>query len=279
MWRGYDPDLETPVAVKVLAENWALDAEVHERFLAEAKLLRRIRHPAVVRVHDVGVSVINGISRPYLVMDHVTGGTLTDRVGTLSPSQAGDAVIRSAAAVQALHEAGVIHRDVKPSNLLIDDRDEVEQILVADLGSAKLLGEVSVLTMVAGTPAYMAPEQAVVAGRFDERVDVYALGVVAHQMFTGRLPDRARAPVPPIAREVGLPLAVDDVLATATATDPDDRFSSAAQFARALDDAMAGASPPVRVRHRPSRTWPAPAVALWALLLFLVSVAVTWRWV
>ena len=153
VWRGFDTELEIPVAIKLLAENWAHHADVRERFLAEARLLRRIDDPRVVRVHDIGTHE----DRPFFVMDFVAGGTVADRVEAGSAEDALRLAIESARAVQVLHEAGVLHRDVKPSNLLVG---EDERVLVADLGSAKRLAEASGVTVTTGTPAYMAPEQA-----------------------------------------------------------------------------------------------------------------------
>src|SRR5215207_730242 len=131
VWRGFDVELEIPVAVKILAENWAHHADVRERFLAEARLLRRLQDPRVVRVHDIGTHE----DRPFFVMDFVPSGTVADRVHPRVPTErALRLAVESARAVQVLHDAGVLHRDVKPTNLLVDDDDNV---MVADLGSAK----------------------------------------------------------------------------------------------------------------------------------------------
>lgn len=184
VWKAYDPELDTEVAVKVLADNWAANADVRERFLAEARLLRRIASPRVVRVHDVGVQE----DRPYFVMDYVRGGTLADRVGQCDPQEALRLAAEAGYAVQVLHEAGVVHRDVKPSNLLLAAGPAPAAVLVADLGSAKQLADASGLTVTTGTPAYMAPEQAFQTGGFDGRADVYALAVVAYELLTGQKP-------------------------------------------------------------------------------------------
>lgn len=278
VWRGFDTQLEIPVAVKVLAENWAHHADVRERFLAEAPLLRRIHDPRVVRVHDVGMHE----DRPFFVMDFVSGGTVADRVQPPVPTA--DALrlaIESARAVQVLHEAGVLHRDVKPTNLLVA---EGESVLVADLGSAKRLAEASGVTVTTGTPAYMAPEQA--RGQpVDARSDVYSLGAVAYELLAGRPPYDVGDPgsllhrstdsrPEPLAGPHKLPRTLDHVLASALATRPVDRPASAAALADALEQVAAGA----KVRDvRRLRREVAPALALTlAVLVFGLSAAATW---
>ncbi len=286
VWKGFDPELDSAVAVKVLAENWATSADVSERFLAEARLLRRISHPAVVRVHDIGTARgDDGVERPYLVMDYVAGGSLASQVGTLPPREALALAAEAADAVQVLHDEGVMHRDIKPSNLLIDPARTEQRVLVADLGSAKLLAEVSTVTMVAGTPAYMAPEQAMNSGGLGARADVYAMGAVTYQLLSGRLPYDSESPAevlarpdvapPPIAREVGLPRQLDDVLSHALAKDPRARFASSGAFAQALRDLSDG-RPVVLPRRRIGRRWSAVAVAVVAGVVFLVAAAVAW---
>jgi len=279
VWRGFDSELEIPVAIKVLAENWAHHADVRERFLAEARLLRRIEDPRVVRVHDIGTHE----DRPFFVMDFVPGGTVADRVAT--PPGATDEALRlaieSARAVQVLHDAGMLHRDVKPSNLLVGDDGRV---LVADLGSAKRLAEASGVTVTTGTPAYMAPEQARSAP-VDERSDVYSLGAVTYELLSGRPPydvtdpgallHRANDSRPdPIAGRRGLPRSLDHVLASSLATRRTDRPASASEFADALEQVAGG----VKVRNiRRVRREVSPALAtVLALLVFAGSAAATW---
>ncbi|MFC8506344.1 serine/threonine-protein kinase [Streptomyces sp. NPDC057411] len=252
VWKAYDPELDTEVAVKVLADNWAANADVRERFLAEARLLRRIASPRVVRVHDVGVQE----DRPYFVMDYVRGGTLEDLVGRCEPQEALRLAAEAGYAVQVLHEAGVVHRDVKPSNLLLADGPAPAAVLVADLGSAKQLADASGLTVTTGTPAYMAPEQAFQTGGFDGRADVYALAVVAYELLTGKKPfgpgGRATAlmteqptasTLPALPAEAQLPPNVALLLRAAMSVEPADRPPTARAFADALL-APAPQSPP-----------------------------------
>ncbi|MEU1272564.1 serine/threonine-protein kinase [Streptomyces sp. NPDC005799] len=278
VWRAYDPELDTDVAVKVLADNWASNADVRQRFLAEARLLRRISSPRVVRVHDVGVQD----DRPYFVMDHVRGGTLAEKVGHCRPAEALRLAAEAGYAVQVLHDAGVVHRDIKPSNLLLDVGRTPAAVLVADLGSAKQLADASGLTVTTGTPAYMAPEQALQAGGFDGRADVYALGVVAYELLTGRKPfgpggrttlATARTPPPPptVPRGLGVPNAIDTLLRAALSAEPENRPRTAQSFADALLSQGEEEQPPA------GSPGPTPlVVCLAAVAVFLVTTALTW---
>ncbi|MEU9076946.1 serine/threonine-protein kinase [Kitasatospora sp. NPDC048538] len=284
VWKAYDPELDTEVAVKVLAENWAANADVRERFLAEARLLRRIASPRVVRVHDVGVQE----DRPYFVMDYVPGGTLADRVGRCDPQEALRLAAEAGYAVQVLHEAGVVHRDVKPSNLLLATGPVPAAVLVADLGSAKQLADASGLTVTTGTPAYMAPEQAFQTGGFDGRADVYALAVVAYELLTGQKPfgpggratalmtDRPTAStLPALPAGTELPPNVALLLRTAMSVDPADRPPTARAFADAL---LAPAPQPPPPRPAPEGPgWLTPrAVFLTSGAVFTATALLSW---
>lgn len=277
VWKGYDPELDAVVAVKVLADNWVLHADVRERFLSEARLLRRTESRRVVRVHDVGV--VDG--RPYFVMDYVHGGTLADRVGKLEKDEAVRLAAEAAEAVHVLHEAGFVHRDIKPSNLLLDQTCEPARVLVADLGSAKMLADATGFTVTTGTPAYMAPEQAEGTGGFDGRADVYSLAVVTWELLTGSRPApdpstsggrrAGRSPRRRFPAEVaGISPRVVDVLAGALDPDPGGRPRDAQTFARALVAANTAASP------APPPAWPAPLVWAVAIIVFGLAVVVGW---
>jgi serine/threonine protein kinase len=206
VWRGYDDDLDVDVAVKVLADNWASRADVRERFLSEARLMRRIASDRVVRVFDLG-ELPDG--RPYFVMDYVAGGTLADLLarGPLDPADALWWGADLARAVAALHAEGVVHRDITPANLLLRPSRGIEsgggthRIVLADLGLAKRAAEASGLTQAVGTPSYMAPEQGRGEGGFDERADVYAVGAVTYALLTGRAPFVASSISDVVARD------------------------------------------------------------------------------
>src|SRR3954452_7302664 len=194
VWLAADDTLESAVAIKVLAENWAHHPDVRARFEQEAQILRRADSERLVRIHDFG-ELPDG--RPYQVMTYAAGGTLAERLaaGPMSVPVA----LRTAAAIARAtgdpHDAGVLHRDLKPSNVLFDTIRGVERVLVADLGLAKAIAYASGFTVVAGTPGYMAPEQSQPGGGLDVRADVHAIGAMAYQMLTSRTPgDGAVAP-------------------------------------------------------------------------------------
>jgi len=279
VWQGYDPELDAPVAVKVLADNWVRNADVRERFLSEARLLHRIESRRVVRVHDVGVAD----ARPYFVMDFVGGGTLADLVGEVEPDEAVRLAVEAAEAVHVLHTAGVVHRDIKPSNLLLDRSGDPVRVLVADLGSAKRLADATGYTVTTGTPAYMAPEQADGETGFDGRADVYSLAVVTWELLTGQRPEPApttharaggrhgeRGPRPAPPAPAGLDPSLVRVLVAALDRDPGRRPPDAQAFARALLGAGTTGRTPA------GTSWSAWLVGLVALVVFAVAVLLGW---
>jgi serine/threonine protein kinase len=252
VWRGYDDDLDVDVAVKVLADNWASRADVRERFLSEARLMRRIASERVVRVFDLG-KLPDG--RPYFVMDYVGGGTLADVLahGPVDPADALWWGADLARAVAALHAEGVVHRDIAPANLLLrpshgnESGGGTHRIVLADLGLAKRAAEASGLTQAVGTPSYMAPEQGRGDGGFDERADVYAVAAVTYALLTGRAPFVAASISDVVARDPDSnppslrPLLhdslgeVDDILARALAFRVGERWHRADTLADRLE--------------------------------------------
>jgi serine/threonine protein kinase len=252
VWRGYDDDLDVDVAVKVLADNWASRADVRERFLSEARLMRRIASERVVRVFDLG-NLPDG--RPYFVMDYVGGGTLADVLaqGPVDPADALWWGADLARAVAALHAEGVVHRDIAPANLLLrpshgnESGGGTHRIVLADLGLAKRAAEASGLTQAVGTPSYMAPEQGRGDGGFDERADVYAVAAVTYALLTGRAPFVASSISDVVARDPDSnppslrPLLhdslgeVDDILARALAFRVDERWNRADTLGERLE--------------------------------------------
>ncbi|WP_292608131.1 serine/threonine-protein kinase [Nocardioides sp. REDSEA-S30_B4] len=253
VWLAYDEQLDSPVAVKVLAENWADDGQVHRRFLEEGRYLRRVESPHVVPVYDAG-ELPDG--RPYLVMAYADQGTLAARY---DPSQPGGgtpptpgqalAVLRQVGSgLQALHDRGVLHRDVKPANVLFRTVEGPAgggaqvRAMLGDLGLGKALDVSSRLTMIAGTPSYVAPEQAQ-AESPDARADQYSLGALAYLLLSGRPAFRftslqqAADPAPPDPLP-GQPAEVDAVVRRALARDPDDRWPDVTTFVEAVEAAV-----------------------------------------
>jgi serine/threonine protein kinase len=213
------------VAIKVLAENWSHDLRVRERFLDEGRLLWRLDHERLVRVHAVG-DLPDG--RPYLVMAWARGGSLRELLAAGPvPAQTGMAVLHEVAAAAAvLHAHGIVHRDLTPGNVLFRSPGGhgPGEVLLADLGLAKALAAASGLTARAGTPGFMAPEQDDPLAVVDARADVFGLGRLGVALL-GAGADR-----PPVAR----------VLRRATSPRPGDRYPDAAAFAAALRHAVDG---------------------------------------
>jgi serine/threonine protein kinase len=239
VWLYHDDELESDVAVKALADNWAQRLDIRDRFLQEARILRRADSDHVVRVYDVGE--VDGT--PYFVMTYADQGTVADlvqREHRLPLDRTLDLVTQAGAGLAVLHHHGSIHRDIKPANLLLrSDGDDV-RLMVADLGVAKAILHASGLTHVVGTPAYMAPEQAVGLG-VDERADVYALAAVTYQMVTGALAHTGTIadlatlqPPPPPSELAPLPREVDEIVLRGLAPDPDDRWPTIRAFVNAL---------------------------------------------
>jgi serine/threonine protein kinase len=253
VWLYHDAELRSDVAVKALADNWAQRLDIRERFLEEARILRRADSDHVVRVYDIG----EVDSTPYFVMTYADLGSLAHLVDgaaeedePVTPGRVVDLVRQAAAGLAVLHELGVVHRDVKPQNLLLRSGGSAgERLLVADLGVAKAMLHASGLTQVVGTPAYMAPEQ-VTGEAITPRADVHALAAVAYQLLTGRLARtgsvsdlvHAELPVAP-SRLADLPRAVDDVLLRSLDPDPARRHADVTSLAEDLAAALPVAAP------------------------------------
>jgi eukaryotic-like serine/threonine-protein kinase len=258
-----DTRLERRVAVKVLAEHLAEDSNFIRRFRREALAAARLVHPNVVQVFDFGTDEASG--RPFIVMEFVDGPSCAEILRELGPLEHEDAVsilVQACRGLDYAHRNGVIHRDVKPGNLL--RARESGQVKLADFGIAKAT-EQSDLTKtgsVLGTAAYLSPEQArgEPAGPAS---DLYALGVVAYQLLAGRAPyeaasltdlarqqeNRAATPLHEIDPQIPRPLSL--VVARALERDPAARFASAGEMAQALEDAMHGNAPEPTAATRP----------------------------
>ncbi|GAB2635650.1 hypothetical protein GCM10009743_08650 [Kribbella swartbergensis] len=245
MWLAHDEQLDAEVAIKVLADNWAHDDSVRRRFLEEGRFLRRVESEHVVQVHDVG-ELEDG--RPFLVLTYADRGTLADRLKKepLALAEAVDVVVQVGRGLQALHRRGLLHRDVKPANVLFRSTDEGERAVLSDLGLGKSLDDVSRITMPGGTPSYVAPEQAM-GERLDERADQYSLGAVAYAALTGRSPhqvdglgaaSRVTAAPPPSTLGFDLPDNVDAAIVRALDPDREKRWPDVQAFTRELVGAL-----------------------------------------
>lgn len=244
VWLYRDEELASDVAVKALADNWAQRLDVRERFLEEARILRRADSDHVVRVYDLGETD----NTPWFVMTYADQGTVADLVADqrpIAPDLTLDLVEQAGHGLTVLHQQGVIHRDIKPQNLLLKSREDGStRLMVADLGVAKAMIHASGLTQVVGTPAYMAPEQAGGLG-VDLRADVHALAAVTYHLLTGRLVREGgigdlmagRRPHAPSAL-VDVPPAVDDVLLRALHPRPERRWATVADYTTALRGAL-----------------------------------------
>jgi eukaryotic-like serine/threonine-protein kinase len=270
VWLGYDSALAGHVAIKVLAENWSHDLRVRERFRDEGRMLWRLDDSRLVRVHGLG-ELADG--RPYLVMEWAAGGSLRDRLAA-DPVPVGEALplIREIAlGVAVLHREGIVHRDLTPGNVLFRPRPEspaqpagpgpVEpaDVLISDLGLAKSLAAASGLTVRAGTPGYMAPEQDDPFSAVDTRADVYGLGRLGLALLGDPATGRSAEPT----LRAGVPPGLLDVLRTATARRPGDRYHDATAFLAAFDDAVAAGRTD---RARPAWRYTGAVLAMLAVL-------------
>ncbi|AKJ09044.1 serine/threonine protein kinase [Streptomyces incarnatus] len=240
VWLAHDDELQAPVALKVLADNWAHRLDIRDRFLSEARLLRRAGSSRVVQVYDIG-ELPDG--RPYFVMEYADGGTLADLLvhGPLPVGHALALTAEAARAAAALHEAGIVHRDIKPTNVLLHTApDGTRRVLLADLGLAKSLAQASVLTLAAGSAGYQPPEQAEPGEGIDERADVYSLGAVGYELVTGSVPGPPGRVVLPRRLRPDLGQDVERALLRALEPDRARRWPGAQAFADELDRLAAG---------------------------------------
>jgi serine/threonine protein kinase len=239
VYLAHDEELHRRVAIKVLAEHLAGDDNFRARFLQESKLAGRLSHPNVVQVYDAGETE----GSPYIVMEYVPGDTVAER-GKLSHVDAVPLALQACAGLQHAHSAGLVHRDVKPANLLVREDDVLK---VADFGIARA-AELTRLTQhgtVLGTAAYLSPEQA--AGEeVTTATDIYSLGAVVYELLTGRVPyefaslaelaaqQRGGVITPLRDFEPSVPEPVEAAVMHALAREPRFRPPSAADFAQEL---------------------------------------------
>ncbi|HWI32617.1 MAG TPA: Stk1 family PASTA domain-containing Ser/Thr kinase [Microbacterium sp.] len=264
VYRGYDLTLGRQVAIKILRRDLANDNAFRTRFRLEAQAASRMANPAIVRVYDAGEDTVTDASgthpAPYIVMELVHGALLKDIIAT-GPVPVADAVRYVDGILEALeysHRAGVVHRDIKPGNVMVT---EAGQVKVMDFGIARAVSEssstVAETTAILGTASYFSPEQAK-GESVDARADLYSTGVVLYELLTGRTPFRGDSPVAVAYQHVSetpvspseviatVPRALDAVVLRALAKDPFQRYQDAASFRESLDAAFDGKAPTKR---------------------------------
>ncbi len=255
VFKAYEASLDRYVALKVLPPEFLHDPTFAERFRREAQTIAKLEHPQIIPIFAYDIDGETGT--PWMAMRLISGGSLSQRIkrGRLAPSECARILKDVADALDYAHGAGVIHRDVKPQNVLLDDSGRV---YLADFGIAKMIEASAHMTqtgMITGTPQYMAPEQAL-GKSIDKSIDIYALGIVAYELFTGRVPFSADTPVAVLMKQASEPMPLPPVsevqeevtraILRATAKDPAARWPTASAFARAITNAttMVGAVAP-----------------------------------
>jgi serine/threonine protein kinase len=258
VFKAYQPTLDRYVAVKVLPAFHARDPVFVKRFEQEARSVAKLAHPNIVQIHDFGEQE----HITYIVMEYVDGGTLKDRLKRALPvPEAVDYIIQAAEGLDCAHRNGIIHRDVKPANMLVRKDGH---LLLSDFGIAKILEGTTNLTRVGtgiGTPQYMSPEQSM-GQAVDRRSDIYSLGIVFFHCVTGRVPFTADNPLTITVKHINDPLPVErltaenipgpiiQVIQQMTAKQPHERYQSADVLVDALTSALAAAN---LVLPRPGR--------------------------
>ena len=268
------------VAIKTL-QSGLTDPAWRDRFLAEARIVGQLSHPRIVKLHDVGIDETSGA--PYLVMEYVVGETLEKYLSTRKP-ELQQALGWGAALARALayaHEQGIVHGDVKPANIMINQDGRV---MVTDFGIARFATHVSQAGSLRGTPAYLSPEQ-ILGNPTDGRSDLFSLGIVLYQLATGRRPFESdsleavcaqilRAHVtPPTKVNPMLPRAFDGIVARCLARNPQDRYANGELLSAALEGVAR--EPQATPRRNPGRTRSATKVLRYAGAAALVLAAVS----
>jgi hypothetical protein len=293
VYKAYQASTDRYVALKILPPYFTHDRTFAARFEQEAKIVARLQHPHILPVFDFG----RDGDFTYIVMPFIETGSLADllETGPLPLTTVLTVIGQVGDALDYAHSFGVVHRDVKPGNILIDQRGNC---LLTDFGIARMVEGTTALTRTGGTigtPAYMSPEQ-IRAESLDGRSDLFSLGIVLYEMTTGRTPFRADTPLgvyvkhlndplpPPRTFSPDLPEGVERVILKALSKAPDDRFQTATEMSAALGQAIAGTgaqpvpAPPAR-REAPGRRIPVWGLAAVGLLaLAAVVLLALWAW-
>lgn len=297
VWRAKDEVLARTVAVKLLHPHLASDEAFLERFRTEALAAAKLTHPNVVATYDTGSEMTrDGVLHHYIVMEYCGGGTLRSHLDAERTMDASRALSTGAAVASALsyaHANDIVHRDIKPGNILLTQDGTLK---VGDFGIAKaatITGDVTTTGTILGTVAYLSPEQA--AGiEPGARSDLYSLGCVLYELLTGRPPfvegaplavamKHLREPAPPLRSiRADIPRAAEQAVMRALEKDPDDRYSSAEEMRQALEQARGGSAQTTVLRaapaRRPGRRRPAampsrgePSFSLWPVVLLILA--------
>ncbi|MBN1311048.1 MAG: protein kinase [Anaerolineae bacterium] len=249
VYRAYDPRFRREVALKLLPREFLHDTTFRARFEREAQTVAALEHAAIVPVYDFGEEG----DQPYLVMRLMTGGSLAERLksGPLSLAEATRIVKRIGLALDEAHQKGVIHRDLKPGNILFDHHDDA---YLTDFGIVRLVEATASYTGsgIIGTPAYMSPEQAHGNKELDGRSDLYSLGVVLYEMLVGKPPYQADTPIRVAMRHIlepipqirtekpDLPAEMEAIISHILAKEPDERYPSSSTLVADLQTVLEG---------------------------------------
>jgi serine/threonine-protein kinase len=294
VYRARQKGLERMVAVKMILAGFLASPEHVRRFQVEARAAAGLRHPHIVQIHEVGQ--VHG--QHFFAMEYIAGGSLAQRIarGPMDPHTAVRLMAQVSRAVAHLHEHGIVHRDLKPSNILLD---EAETPYVTDFGLAKVFAPGSEMTttgVIAGTPSYMAPEQA--SGRGAEvgpASDIYSLGAILYELLTGRPVFREESPldtllavmtgepIPPRELNPRIPRPIQIICMKCLARGPGDRYASAAALADDLEHFLKGEAIRARPPSLAQRLWiwtrrePALVTRLAALGVFYLVETINYR--
>ena len=247
VFKAYQPSMDRYIAVKVLPIHLSKDLEFTKRFQREARAIARLEHSRILPVYDYGE--YEGIT--YIAMRYIKAGTLKDRMsaGRLPLEEINHLISQIGSALDYAHRMGVIHRDIKPGNVLIDDQGD---IYLSDFGLARMMEPSQKLTASGvglGTPAYMSPEQGQ-GIKVDHRSDIYSLGIILYEMLTGRVPYEAETPMAVVFKHIhgdlplphtinpNLPEPIERVVLKALAKNPADRYQTAGEMVQALNFAV-----------------------------------------
>ncbi|TMC38428.1 MAG: FHA domain-containing protein [Chloroflexi bacterium] len=259
VFKAYQPNLDRYVAIKVLPAYHARDPIFVKRFVQEARAVAKLVHPNILQIHDFGEQ--DNIT--YIVMEYVEGGTLKDRLKRpIAVPEAVDYMIQAAEGLNCAHNNGIVHRDVKPANMLLRKDG---YLLLSDFGIAKILEGTTNLTRVGtgiGTPQYMSPEQGT-GQAVDRRSDIYSLGIVLFHCLAGRVPFTAENPLTitvkhlndplpvEMLRMAGIPSSIEQVVVKMAAKAPQDRYQTTDELIAALTEALTASHLSIPSRWRP----------------------------